>query len=213
MLSEIVYAVPCFLVIVYHEFTMVQIKISKTRVKVGDVYTKLLLLILEHQFAIIKQKGGNVSLGKVIFHIDVNSAFLSWEAVYRLYHLGGSVDLREQVSAVGGDMAMRHGIILAKSIPAKRYKIQTGETILEAQRKCPNLLLVPPNYGLYERCSAAFMNILRQYSPVVEQYSIDEAFVDMTGTEGLWGEPGNSSQPDTESDPGRTGFYSKCRRF
>ena len=66
MLSEIVYAVPCFLVIVYHEFTMVQIKISKTRVKVGDVYTKLLLLILEHQFAIIKQKGGNVSLGKVI---------------------------------------------------------------------------------------------------------------------------------------------------
>lgn len=152
-------------------------------------------------------------MGKVIFHIDVNSAFLSWEAVYRLYHLGGSVDLREQVSAVGGDMAMRHGIILAKSIPAKRYKIQTGETILEAQRKCPNLLLVPPNYGLYERCSAAFMNILRQYSPVVEQYSIDEAFVDMTGTEGLWGEPGNSSQPDTESDPGRTGFYSKCRRF
>lgn len=128
-------------------------------------------------------------MGNVIFHIDVNSAFLSWEAVYRLYHLGGSVDLREQVSAVGGDMAMRHGIILAKSIPAKRYKIQTGETILEAQRKCSNLMLVPPNYGLYEQCSAAFMNILRQYSPVVEQYSIDEAFVDMTGTEGLWGEP------------------------
>lgn len=128
-------------------------------------------------------------MDKVIFHIDVNSAFLSWEAVYRLYHLGGSVDLREQVSAVGGDMAMRHGIILAKSIPAKRYKIQTGETILEAQRKCSNLMLVPPNYGLYEQCSAAFMNILRQYSPVVEQYSIDEAFVDMTGTEGLWGEP------------------------
>lgn len=126
---------------------------------------------------------------RVIFHIDVNSAFLSWEAVYRLHHLGGKVDLREQVSAVGGDMAMRHGIILAKSIPAKRYKIQTGETILEAQRKCPNLILVPPNYGLYERCSAAFVQILRQYSPVVEQYSIDECFMDMTGTEMLWGEP------------------------
>ena len=109
-------------------------------------------------------------MDKVIFHIDVNSAFLSWEAVYRLYHLGGSVDLREQVSAVGGDMAMRHGIILAKSILAKQYHIQTGETILEAQRKCPNLILVPPNYGLYERCSVAFMNILRQYSPMVEQY-------------------------------------------
>ena len=58
----------------------------------------------------------------VIFHIDVNSAFLSWEAVYRLCHLGGTVDLREQVSAVGGDMAMRHGIILAKSIPAKNVQ-------------------------------------------------------------------------------------------
>lgn len=137
----------------------------------------------------MKKKEANVSLGRVIFHIDVNSAFLSWEAVYRLYHLGGSVDLREQVSAVGGNMAMRHGIILAKSIPAKKYHIQTGETILEAKRKCPNLILVPPNYGLYERCSTAFMNILRQYSPVVEQYSIDEAFVDMTGTELLWGEP------------------------
>lgn len=124
---------------------------------------------------------------RAIFHIDVNSAFLSWEAAYRLHHLGGKMDLREQVSAVGGDMAMRRGIILAKSIPAGKYHIQTGETILEAKRKYPHLILVPPNYNLYERCSAAFMNILRQYSPVVEQYSIDEAFVDMTGT-GLWGE-------------------------
>ena len=126
---------------------------------------------------------------KVIFHIDVNSAFLSWEAVYRLYHLGGTVDLRKEISAVGGDMAMRHGIILAKSIPAKKYNIKTGETILEAKQKCPNLILVPPNYGLYEKCSKAFMDILRKYSPDVEQYSVDEAFVDMTGTEKLWGSP------------------------
>lgn len=124
-----------------------------------------------------------------IFHIDVNSAFLSWEAVYRLHHLGGKEDLREKVSAVGGDMAMRHGIILAKSIPAKKFHIKTGETILEAKQKCPELILVPPNYGLYEKCSKAFMDILRRYSPIVEQYSIDEAFVDMTGTEGLWGDP------------------------
>lgn len=128
-------------------------------------------------------------MGNVIFHIDVNSAFLSWEAVYRLYHLGGRVDLREEVSAVGGDMAMRHGIILAKSIPAKKYHIQTGESIMEAKQKCPQLKLVPPNYGLYEKCSSAFMEILRQYSPCVEPYSIDEAFMDMTGTECLWGEP------------------------
>lgn len=126
---------------------------------------------------------------KVIFHIDVNSAFLAWEATYRLHHLGGKIDLRKQVSAVGGDMAMRHGIILAKSIPAKKYRIKTGETIVEAKQKCPNLILVPPNYGLYEQCSKAFMDILRQYSPDVEQYSIDEAFVDMTGTEKLWGDP------------------------
>ena len=102
-----------------------------------------------------------MSLEKVIFHIDVNSAFLSWEAVYRLHHLGWKGDLREQVSAVGGDMAMRHGIILAKSIPAKKYRIQTGESILEAKQKCPNLILVPPNYGLYERCSKAYMGILQ----------------------------------------------------
>ena len=124
---------------------------------------------------------------RTVFHIDVNSAFLSWEAVYRLYHLGGTVDLREMVAAVGGDMAMRHGIILAKSIPVKKYGIKTGETILEAKQKCPQLLLVPPNYNLYEKCSAAFMKILRQYSPLVEQYSIAEAFVDMTDCLSLWG--------------------------
>lgn len=126
---------------------------------------------------------------RVIFHVDVNSAFLSWEAVYRLHHLGGKIDLRNQVSAVGGDMAMRHGIILAKSITAKKYQIKTGETILEARKKCPQLILVPPNYSLYERCSAAFMEILRKYSPAVEQYSIDEAYVDMTGMQELWGDP------------------------
>ena len=128
-------------------------------------------------------------MDRVIFHVDVNSAFLSWEAAYRLHHLGGREDLREKVSAVGGDMAMRHGIILAKSIPAKKYHIKTGETILEAKQKCPELILVPPNYNLYERGSKAFMDILRQYSPTLEQYSIDEAFVDMTGTEKMWGNP------------------------
>ncbi len=125
----------------------------------------------------------------IIFHIDVNSAFLSWEAVYRLTHKGGKQDLRETVSAVGGDVTLRHGIILAKSIPAKRYGIKTGESIPEAKRKCPKLVLVPPNYGLYEQCSAAFMEILREYSDAVEQYSIDEAFVDMSTSCHLFGTP------------------------
>ena len=124
-----------------------------------------------------------------IFHIDVNSAFLSWEAVYRLYHRGGSLDLREIPSAVGGDVSLWHGIILAKSIPAKDYGIKTGESIPEARQKCPGLVLVPPNYNLYEQCSGAFMDILREYSDVVEQYSIDECFVDMTTTCHLFGTP------------------------
>lgn len=124
---------------------------------------------------------------RIVFHIDVNSAFLSWEAVYRIYHLGGRLDLRTIPSAVGGDIEKRHGIILAKSIPAKKYAIQTGEPVVDALRKCPELVLVPPNYELYEKSSKAFIEILKKYSDKVEQYSIDEAFMDMTGTETLFG--------------------------
>lgn len=126
---------------------------------------------------------------RVIFHIDVNSAFLSWEAVHRLRDLGETLDLRTIPSAVGGDMSKRHGVILAKSIPAKKYDVRTGEPIVDALRKCPNLTVVSPNRDLYARNSAAFMEILHRYSDVVEQYSIDEAFADMTGTEELFGSP------------------------
>lgn len=126
---------------------------------------------------------------KVIFHIDVNSAFLSWEAVYRKKYLNESVDLRDIPSAVGGDREKRHGIILAKSIPAKKYQIRTGEPVADALRKCPSLVLVPPNHAWYETCSKAFIKILKEYSDVVEQYSIDEAFVDMSGTKKLFGTP------------------------
>lgn len=126
---------------------------------------------------------------QIIFHIDVNSAFLSWEASYRIHHLGGTVDLRTIPSAVGGNISKRRGIVLAKSIPAKKYHIRTGEPITDALRKCPNLIIVPPNYELYEKNSKAFMNILRKYTDKVEQYSIDEAFMDMTGTQMLFGPP------------------------
>lgn len=128
-------------------------------------------------------------MNRMIYHIDVNSAFLSWEAVYRLKHKGSQLDLREIPSAVGGDIKQRHGIILAKSIAAKKYGIKTGESIMEARNKYRDLVLVPPNYSLYERCSKAFIQILRMYSDVVEQYSIDEAFVDMTDTCHLFGTP------------------------
>ena len=118
---------------------------------------------------------------RIIYHVDVNSAFLSWEAAYRIHHLGAKLDLRTIPSAVGGDQEKRHGIILAKSTPCKKYGIKTGESVAEAKSKCPNLLLVPPNYELYNRSSKAFISILQRYTDRVEQYSIDEAFLDMTG--------------------------------
>lgn len=124
---------------------------------------------------------------KIIFHIDVNSAFLSWESVERLKN--GESDLREIASAVGGDMATRHGVILAKSIPAKKYHVRTGESIVEALRKCPGLVVVKPHHERYREYSRAFIRILQEYTPDIEQVSIDEAFMDMTGTRLLFGEP------------------------
>ena len=126
---------------------------------------------------------------RVIFHVDVNSAFLSWSAAYRVKVLGESQDLREIPSAVAGDKASRHSIILAKSTPAKKYGIHTGEPLFQALEKCPGLVVVPPDYELYVQASRHFVEMLRQFSPQVEQYSIDEAWVDMTGTQRLWGPP------------------------
>lgn len=124
----------------------------------------------------------------IIFHIDVNSAYLSWEAVHRL-QLGDSLDLRSIPSAVGGNPETRHGIILAKSIPAKKFNIQTGETVFSALKKCPDLVLVPPNYQLYRQCSLALKSILENYSPLLQQFSVDEYFLDFTGMERLLGDP------------------------
>src|SRR5574344_2194844 len=119
---------------------------------------------------------------KVIFHIDVNSAFLSWEAVYRLHILGHTRDLRTIPSAVAGDVKKRHGIILARSAPAKQFGVRTGDMISDALKLCPQMMLVPPHYDLYQTSSKAFMQILCDFSPCVEPYSIDEAFCDMSQT-------------------------------
>lgn len=130
---------------------------------------------------------------KLIFHVDVNSAFLSWEAVERLKYPEQfpeiTVDLRTIASAVGGDRSKRRGIILAKSVPAKKYGIKTGEPITDALKKCPQLVIVPARHEVYRRYSKAFLSILERYSDTIEQCSIDECFVDMTGTEKLFGEP------------------------
>lgn len=125
---------------------------------------------------------------RTIFHIDVNSAYLSWEAVHRLQH-GDPVDLRTIPSVVGGDPTTRHGIILAKSLPAKKFKIQTGETLYSALSKCPELTIAKPNYLLYRQCSQALGNILREYSPLIQQFSVDEYFLDFSQMEDLLGDP------------------------
>ncbi|SHJ59769.1 DNA polymerase-4 [Anaerobranca californiensis DSM 14826] len=125
---------------------------------------------------------------RVIFHIDVNSAYLSWEAVYQLQQ-GSNVDLREIPSVVGGDIKKRSGIVLAKSIPAKKYNIKTGETLFSAKLKCPHLVIVPPRYKLYMDCSAAMGEILKKYSPSIQFFSIDEVFLDYTNLERHFGPP------------------------
>lgn len=130
----------------------------------------------------------------VVFHVDVNSAYLSWEAVHRIRELGETRDIREGLCAVGGDKSKRHGIILAKSMKAKQYGVRTGESIMEAMKKCPELELVPADQELYKRSSEAFIDILRRYSPEVEQFSIDEAFIDMTGMEALFGPPREAAE-------------------
>lgn len=125
-------------------------------------------------------------MNKIIMHVDANSAYLSWEAAYRLQR-GASVDLRNIPSVVGGDEESRHGIVLAKSIPAKKFKIQTGETLFSARQKCPRLVVVPVHYHLYMMCHNAMLSILREFSPQVQVYSIDEAFLDYSGMESVHG--------------------------
>lgn len=117
----------------------------------------------------------------IIFHIDVNNAYLSWESVYRLTELNETLDLRDIPAVIGGDEKSRHGIVLAKSMPAKAFGIQTAETLAEARRKCPNIHIVPPRHHIYKLFSKELIAYLRSQTPIVEQYSIDEAFADMTG--------------------------------
>ncbi|WP_352399170.1 DNA polymerase IV [Anaerotignum sp.] len=125
---------------------------------------------------------------RTIFHIDVNSAFLSWSAIQMLRE-GGMLDLRTVPSAVAGDSESRRGIILAKSTPAKKYGIVTGEPKGFALQKCPELICVPPDFALYTRNSEEMFRILSNYSDRIEPFSIDEGFLDYTGMELLFGPP------------------------
>lgn len=122
---------------------------------------------------------------RIIFHVDVNNAFLSWTAVYLLNH-GYDKDIRTIPSVIGGDEEKRHGIVLAKSPIAKKYGVVTAETLHMAKKKCPSLLVFQPNYEYYMEMSHKFYNYLKDYTPIIEQASIDECFLDLTGTNYLY---------------------------
>ena len=122
---------------------------------------------------------------KIIFHIDVNNAFLSWSAVKYLQS-GQKLDIRTIPSIIEKKKKTRRGIVLAKSPIAKKYGIQTAETIYAAKKKCPTLQVYPTDYRFYYQKSRELMEYLSSYSPSLEQLSVDECFLDMTGMNYLY---------------------------
>ncbi len=124
---------------------------------------------------------------RIIFHIDVNNAFLSWSALEMLKN-GSNLDIRTIPAVVGGDEKKRRGVVLAKSFPAKKAGIVTGEPLYMARRKVDKLFVVQSNRAKYKEYSDKFYNILCKYTPVIERYSIDECFMDMSGMEMMFGD-------------------------
>ena len=121
---------------------------------------------------------------RIIFHIDVNNAFLSWTAVKLLSE--GKKDIRKVEAIIAGDESTRHGIVLAKSPVAKKKGVKTAMTIYEAKKLCSNLEIYKGDFKWYFECSNKMMDYLKRYSPTIEQFSIDECFIDMTGTNYLY---------------------------
>ncbi|NLD79148.1 MAG: DNA polymerase IV [Mollicutes bacterium] len=126
-------------------------------------------------------------MDRIIFHIDVNNAFLSWSAKYLLQN-GSKLDIREIPSVIGGDEQRRAGIVLAKSTIAKKFGIVTGETLYSARRKCPGLKIYPPMHTFYQEQSNLLFNYLKNYSPDIETFSIDECFLDYGKVKKLYGD-------------------------
>lgn len=127
-------------------------------------------------------------MGQIVFHIDVNSAYLSWSAQKRMAQ-GDGLDLRTVPSIVGGDRERRHGVVLAKSIPAKKYGIITGEPVVNALRKCPFLVIESPDHTLYNQKSRELMKFLCDICPDIEQLSVDECFMDFTPVKNAFSSP------------------------
>ena len=125
---------------------------------------------------------------RIILHVDCNNAFLSWTAVDML-HNGSKIDIRDRYAVIGGDEATRHGIVLAKSMPAKKCGVKTAETLYTARKKCPYLDVYPPNFKVYKKYSDRMYTYLCNYSKVIERYSIDECFIDYTDSYETFGDP------------------------
>ncbi len=142
---------------------------------------------------------------RIIFHIDVNSAFLSWTALQQLSE-GSSVDLRTIPSIIGGDIEKRHGVVLAKSIPAKAYGIVTGEPVVNAVRKCPCLVSARPDHTMYERRSRELMEFLLNICPEIEQASIDECYMDFSSVAHLYPSPEQAAEDIKNEVFSRFGF-------
>ncbi|WP_313559162.1 DNA polymerase IV [Ruminiclostridium cellobioparum] len=120
-------------------------------------------------------------MDRIILHSDLNSFYASVECLY-------NPDIRDKPVAVGGSVESRHGIILtANSIAKKKFGLKVGEAIWQARQKCPNLVVVPPNYGLYLRFSKEVKEIYKDYTNLVESFGIDEAWLDVTESTKLYG--------------------------
>ena len=119
-------------------------------------------------------------MDRVILHCDLNCFYASVELL-------SHPDLRDVPMAVCGDPNSRHGIILAKNEPAKKFGVQTAETIWQAKKKCPDLVLLPPHHDLYREYSRKVNAIYDQYTDLVEPFGIDESWLDVTHTLHLFG--------------------------
>lgn len=124
---------------------------------------------------------------RIIMHIDVNNAFLSWTAI-DLLNNGSKYDIRGSYAVIGGDESRRTGIVLAKSTPAKKLGIKTGETLYSARQKCKVLKTYPPNFSFYKEMSNKMFNLISKYTPDIEIASIDECYLDYTKIKKLQGD-------------------------
>ena len=124
---------------------------------------------------------------RIILHIDVNSAFLSWSAL-KLLEEGYKKDIRNEISVIAGDPSKRHGVIVAASVPAKKIGIKPPTNLFEARKICKDLIVIKPDRYYYFKKSNQMMTLLKKLFDKVEQYSIDECFVDYTSYKKVYGD-------------------------